>query len=311
MALTSSNYAADAYVTAANPAPGREEYVSYLVPSGTGFQERFLTKSDGGIGLNVYIAGGTGPGGAIPVTGTLDVNLSGATISGSFGGDVNITASIPLYVTSTVSDPVWVTGSVEVVNLAFPATQSVEIVSPDPLRVTGSVEVVGTASVAIVSLPSPIDVTGTVRLESTGVFVQNWPETQNVLVTNDLTASLSGVTIDSGALLVTGSFVLAGFSATVAASEVHPSSSNHNSFPFSTSSVVLLQANPTRSSFSIYNDSCQAYLVRLGPSASIDLWTFSLLPDHYYESPYPGYTGIVTGIGYMSGAGNIRVEEMI
>jgi hypothetical protein len=50
--------------------------------------------------------------------------------------------------------------------------------------------------------------------------------------------------------------------------------------------------------------------VNLGAGASSGVFDFSLSPQHYYEDPYPGYTGIVTGIGVGSGSGVIRTKEM-
>jgi hypothetical protein len=65
-------------------------------------------------GVNIYIAGGTGLSGAIPV-----VLQSDSTGGLGTAGDVNITASIPLDVTSTQAAPVWVTGAVDVGSLSF------------------------------------------------------------------------------------------------------------------------------------------------------------------------------------------------
>ena len=236
MSLTSSNWAAQAYVTGANPPPGRQELASYLVNSGTGFEERFVTTSDGGIGLNVYIAGGSGQGGAVAVSQTnpVSISLSGVTIGGV------------ITVTSSLADPVWVTGSVYVLNPSsgssslsgvltatitgtvavsqtnVPLTQTVYITG-QPLGVTGTVSVSGTASVNIVSLPQPLGVSGTVAVSNTGVFVQNWPApvtgvdvlnlpaTQSVFVVNQSSSSITGtVTVSgTGVFQVTGSvFVL-------------------------------------------------------------------------------------------------------
>lgn len=60
-------YEANVVVTGANPAPGRE----YIVQQGK-FQE---IVRDMGAGLNVYIAGGTGPSGSIPLTGQVDATF--------------------------------------------------------------------------------------------------------------------------------------------------------------------------------------------------------------------------------------------
>lgn len=63
-------------VTASNPAPGKQIPVQGSQPDASG---NFPTISDEGVGLNVYIAGGTGVSGAIPVTfgsGTISISAS-------------------------------------------------------------------------------------------------------------------------------------------------------------------------------------------------------------------------------------------
>ena len=94
-----SGFIADVYVTGANPPPGR------LVPV-IGAPPNAPKVPDNGIGINVYIAGGAGPNGAIPVSQTnpTQISLSGVSLSGV------------LTVTSSYQDPVWVTGSVLVLN---------------------------------------------------------------------------------------------------------------------------------------------------------------------------------------------------
>ncbi len=67
MPLSSSLTVEDAYVTGANPAPGRSIVYEYPVRSGTGWSVALASRSDGGIGINAYIAGGTGASGTVPV----------------------------------------------------------------------------------------------------------------------------------------------------------------------------------------------------------------------------------------------------
>lgn len=89
----------DVYVTGANPPPGR----TIPVESGWGHSG---SRADGGVGINVYVAGGAGPLGAIPVSQTnpAQISLSGVSIGGV------------IEVTSTAGNPVLVTGSVYVLN---------------------------------------------------------------------------------------------------------------------------------------------------------------------------------------------------
>jgi hypothetical protein len=84
-------------------------------------------------------------------------------------------------------------------------------------------------------------------------------------------------------------------------------------FAFQTSTLdVLLAANPSRVSFSIFNGSAETYLVCLGSGASSQTFDFLLPAQSYYESLFPCYSGIVTGIGTgSSGQGFIRVKEFI
>ena len=242
---TSSNYSADTFVTAANPAPGRQIVYEYSIRSGTQWDVAYATRSDGGLGQNVYVAGGSGPSGSVIV---YVQNAASSTISGT------------LQVTSTQANPVWVTGSLAVSIPAPSGTTVVTASSANPVGITGTVGVVGTASVSFVSQSTPLNVTGTVTVAN------------QVVATSSL--------------------------------------GTHSSFAFSTSSITVLAPNTSRKAFSIYNDSDQTYLVRLGSGASLTVWTLSLFPQQYYENPVPCFTGIVTGRGFVSGSGTIHVEEM-
>ena len=169
----------DIYVTASNPPPGRvHAFNNTYGPPGS--------SSDGGVGVNVYIAGGTGPGGAIPVTGTLGVQMSLSGASITTDPNINISSSIPLDV--IVQN--WpVSSSVYVINQPSGSTSDVRITgSTVTLGVSGNVGVVGTASVSIVGTSGPLNVSGTVA-------VSNFPAIQTV--TGSVTVqgiSLSGST---------------------------------------------------------------------------------------------------------------------
>jgi hypothetical protein len=214
----------DIYVTGANPPPGR------TIPVDSGWGQSG-SRDDGGVGLNVYIAGGVGPGGAVPVTGNLGVQIDMSGVSLSMSSDVHIAASVPLPISGVVA----------------------------------------------VSQTNPSNFSGTVQI--------------------------SGVVPIAGALPVTGNFATTVKGPSTGTPVIREYSSG--------TSQLLLSSNPSRVAFSIYNDSDQTYLVCLGSSASVDSWDFSLFPQGFYESPYPGYTGPVAGIGFGSGSGNIRVKEMV
>jgi ethanolamine utilization protein EutA (predicted chaperonin) len=76
-------------------------------------------------------------------------------------------------------------------------------------------------------------------------------------------------------------------------------------------SVVLAAANADRLALTIYNDSTKPLYIRVkaGP-ATLDNWTVKLFKDDYYEVPFPGFLGEVTGIWATAGAGQARVTEL-
>lgn len=199
-------WAADTYVTAANPAPGRnipdDNPYGHGTPNGT--------RSDGGIGINVYIAGGTGLSGAVPVQ-LVGASSGGTgdfvTIAGPLdGGAVRVTGSVLVLNPSSgggVSGSVQISGTASVNVMNWPATQSVAL--SGPLQVSGSVGVVGTASVRVESVGAALPVTGTVHVDNQVEL----PATQSVFVTNQLQSGpvqISGVSPTSGALPVSMSF---------------------------------------------------------------------------------------------------------
>jgi hypothetical protein len=276
------DWAGGVYVTAANPAPGRDVYTPYVVPSGTGYETFFTTASDGGPGVNVYLAGGTGPSGSIPVSQTnpVQVSLSGVSISGII--EVTTSAGNPLFVTGTLAlDP----SGVFVLNL--PATQTVALDSPVPLPVTGSVAVVGTATVAVDSLPQPLEVTG-------AVSVSNFPDPQSV----SITASIP--------LVITSSQT---YPVWITGVSLIPTSSSNTQYTYSTSTLSVLPENDARTAFTIYNDASGHLLIRFGPSASLSSWDTRIPTSGYYESPYPCWCGEVTILGRDSGSGYVYVGE--
>jgi hypothetical protein len=97
----------DTYVTGANPAPGQTKEFVYFVPSGNAFVDLTGTRTDNGVGVNTYIAGGTGPNGEVIVSGNLGINLSGVQISGIM--TVIVSSSITGNITSI---PASTTGAV-------------------------------------------------------------------------------------------------------------------------------------------------------------------------------------------------------
>jgi hypothetical protein len=76
----------------------------------------------------------------------------------------------------------------------------------------------------------------------------------------------------------------------------------------SASSVTLCAANLGRLSFAIFNDSTQVLYVKYGSTASSTSYTVQLAAGGYFESPFPCYRGIITGI-WASANGSARITE--
>lgn len=208
MSVSSSHYNADAYVTAANPAPGRVLEFEYPIRSGSGWTTGTGSREDGGIGLNVYVAGGTGPAGVIPVSQTnpTSVSLSGVSISGilevttSAGNPVEITGAVYVLNQSSGSSfsgvlTATITGTPDVNVLNFPATQSVYVVN----QTSGTVSISGVVAVSQTNVPA----TQTVALSLTGAL----PVSGNVGVVGTATVSIASASVPFqvfGAVLVSG-----------------------------------------------------------------------------------------------------------
>jgi hypothetical protein len=133
-----------------------------------------------------------------------------------------------------------------------------------------------------------------------------WPG-QNVYIAGGAT---SNVPVTGGLVMVNvvSGNISASFSVT------SPSSSSFASVPWSSSSaVLLLQSNPSRVTFTVYNDASDYYLIALGMTASQTNFTVAIPPYFYYESPYPSWVGSVFGIGFSggSGSGMVRITEQV
>jgi hypothetical protein len=78
----------------------------------------------------------------------------------------------------------------------------------------------------------------------------------------------------------------------------------------STSSVLLLAANPFRKAFSIFNDSTSVLHVRKGVPASFTLFNVAIPSNGYFEAPQPVFTGDVYGIWDVA-TGFAKVTEYV
>jgi hypothetical protein len=181
------------YVTAANPAPGQMRIIEGVGPDKSG---NLPYAPDYGVGVNVYIAGGMGPLGSIPVSQTNPVNisLSGVTIGGvievttSQGHPVGVSGTVfvenfPAFFPITVTGALPVTGVVTVLNTGV-------FVQNWPTQVSG-VYVLNTASVTVTNFPDPVT---SVTMTLTGVLPvsqTNLPATQSVYVVNQTSGSVT------------------------------------------------------------------------------------------------------------------------
>lgn len=89
---------------------------------------------------------------------------------------------------------------------------------------------------------------------------------------------------------------------------IGPSASVITAVTASTTSVALLAANPDRLGATIYNESSEALLLKLGVDASAQSYSRLMLPNDYYEVPF-GYTGQIDGIWGLD-VGNALVTEL-
>jgi hypothetical protein len=74
------------------------------------------------------------------------------------------------------------------------------------------------------------------------------------------------------------------------------------------SSIAILDTNPSRNGSTIYNESGATAYVKLGTIASITDYTIQMIIGSYYELPF-GYKGAISGIT-SSGTATLRVTEL-
>ena len=120
-------------VTASNPAPGQLRPIE-------GDPEHSMP--DNGLGMNVYVAGGTGISGSIPVTimgassGSSEfVNI----VSPLLGGAVLITGTVNVASQAAGTSSVFVLGTASVSVSNLPPTQSVYVLNPSSASITASI----------------------------------------------------------------------------------------------------------------------------------------------------------------------------
>jgi len=72
--------------------------------------------------------------------------------------------------------------------------------------------------------------------------------------------------------------------------------------------VTLAAANAARTGLSVYNDSTAQLYLKEGLGASLTNFTVIMPGKALYETPFPAYPGIVTGI-WDSATGSAKVTE--
>lgn len=72
--------------------------------------------------------------------------------------------------------------------------------------------------------------------------------------------------------------------------------------------VTIKAANSGRRTLSIFNESTSILYLKFGAAATITDYTVQIAAGAYYETPQPGYRGIVTGI-WAAAQGAAQVTE--
>jgi len=204
------------------------------------------------------------------VTGTITAQIN-QVVSVSNGGP-NGTSFNPIFVSSSATSPVFITGSVTATATLQPNTPVSQglpggISDAWNIKITDGTQVLGTGSSA------PLWVTGTVGFanglgSSTNPIYVSSSTTAPVWVTGSITTTAEvnpTATVASVASTVTGS------------------------------GVTLKAANGSRRGLTIYNDSTKILFVKLGPAVTVTDFSVKLSAQGYYEVP-ANYTGIVTGV---------------
>ncbi len=76
----------------------------------------------------------------------------------------------------------------------------------------------------------------------------------------------------------------------------------------STSLTKLLEENPNRKGFMIYNESTSILYLKLGENATTSSFTTKVAAEDYWETPY-GYSGAATGV-WVTANGTAHVTEI-
>lgn len=232
------------------------------------------------------------------VTGTVTAQIN-QVVSVSNGGPIGASYD-PIFVSSSQTNPLFITGSVTATATLAPNTAVSQGNPSNPadswfVSITDGTQVIGD------STSSPIFVSGAVTVDGT-VNVGNFPVTQSVKIDQSIVLPVSvsnfpEVQTVTGSVAITGNSSTTPFWVTGSVTTNFDPSTSATVTPVSSSATVvtLAAANGSRRGLTIYNDSTKILFVKLGSGASQTDFSVKLSSQGYYETPAQ-YTGIVTGL---------------
>lgn len=260
----------------------------------------------------------------IPVTGSVGITAPVTAVVSNFPSTQNVvalTGSItgllvggqPVSFTNQVpvTGSVGLTGPVAVSN--FPATQNVTVLS-------GSVSGLLLGGVAVSSV-NPLPVTGSVGITAP-VTISNFPANQSVTQGTSpwIVSGSVGLTGPiTGSVGLTGPVAISNFPATQAISSSFvvqtrdaPVAASTTTLTSSLTPQRLFTLKPSRSGFSIYNDSIIPLLIRFAADPVFNAFTARLEGGGYYESPFGSVNSDVFGVWIgASATGSAMLTEYI
>lgn len=246
------------------------------------------------------------------VTGTMGIS---SPVTSQVTGTVNLdrgnTAALPLFVSGamivtfpavqTVTGSVAittmpnVTGSVNVTNIRFPVTGTVNLdrgnISSLPLFVSGAMTV---TFPAVQTVTGSVGITNQVAVTTTGSFP---------VVVSSLPSITGSVNVTNQLFNVTGSVGVVGV-----VREVKGTSAACTNVVAAAADTQLLAANANRVGATIFNDSTAILYLKFGTGASTTSYTVQIGKNTYYEVPFD-YQGAINGY-WSSAAGTARVTEV-
>jgi len=184
--------------------------------------------------------------------------------------------------------------------------------APDAWNALNNLEtlVVPAVTTAVNSVATLLTAQNTTSLPNLQTAVENVQSITNDVVTavNETYLELQGINTTSSGSKITLDSVLLELEALNA--KVNPdqalTSVTNSSVPSSITSVILALANPTRRSFSLFNNSTSVLYLTFDVTASQATAAVPIAAGGYYEMPKPLYLGDISGI-WASANGNASI----